>query len=162
MRGLPTDLPTDVPADLPVGPRAAEPPDGAAELRRFRRSRISLAAMYALPLALAPFMEADRRRATLFGVEGPRCPVGDSAGWPCPGCGLTRGFVTAVHGDWAESFSVHPAAALIVFLAAAGAAAHTFVAYRGEIARPLRIGFRIGRIAFFAALVFTMAWRATH
>ena len=162
MSGPPTDLPTDPPTESSTDPRAVAPPDHAGERRRFRRSRILLAAMYALPLALAPFMEADRRRATFFGVEGPRCPVGDLAGWPCPGCGLTRGFVTAVHGEWAESFSAHPAAVLIVLLAAAGAAAHAFVAYRGEIARPLRIGFRIGRVAFLLAMVLTTAWRAAR
>ncbi|MGC4933871.1 DUF2752 domain-containing protein [Gordonia sp. DT30] len=44
------------------------------------------------------------------GIEhGPiLCPFRLVTGLPCPGCGLTRAWVYACHGDWAQSFAAHP------------------------------------------------------
>ncbi|MDT9592977.1 DUF2752 domain-containing protein [Nocardioides zeae] len=36
------------------------------------------------------------------------CPFRLLTGLPCPGCGLTRSWVYAVHGWWGDSFASHP------------------------------------------------------
>ncbi|MFT4126645.1 MAG: DUF2752 domain-containing protein [Gordonia sp. (in: high G+C Gram-positive bacteria)] len=36
------------------------------------------------------------------------CPFRLLTGLPCPGCGLTRSWVYAMHGDWSQSFAAHP------------------------------------------------------
>ncbi len=35
------------------------------------------------------------------------CVLRNTTGIPCPGCGLTRSVVSAVHGDWKVSFQYH-------------------------------------------------------
>jgi len=45
--------------------------------------------------------------ATLF-VDIPVCPTAALFGMPCPGCGLTRATLAAVHGDFARAFHFHP------------------------------------------------------
>ena len=44
------------------------------------------------------------------GIEGGPiiCPFRLATGLPCPGCGLTRSWVYATHGDWSQSFAAHP------------------------------------------------------
>jgi hypothetical protein len=45
---------------------------------------------------------------SLFGVDIPVvCGFRRFTGWPCPGCGLTRSFVYAAHGQLAASFGAH-------------------------------------------------------
>ena len=38
----------------------------------------------------------------------PLCPTAAFAGIPCPGCGLTRASIAAIHGDTARAFQLHP------------------------------------------------------
>jgi hypothetical protein len=47
-------------------------------------------------------------------VELPLCPMAALLGLPCPGCGLTRAALAALHGDFAAALRFHP----LVFLAA--------------------------------------------
>ena len=42
------------------------------------------------------------------------CVLRNTTGVPCPGCGLTRSVVAAVHGDWNVSFAYHRMGPLIV------------------------------------------------
>jgi hypothetical protein len=35
------------------------------------------------------------------------CTFRQATGVPCPGCGLTRSVVAAVHGDWGSSYTYH-------------------------------------------------------
>lgn len=49
--------------------------------------------------------------------DGPvLCPVRRFTGVPCPGCGLTRTFVHALHGDVAAAFRAHAFGLLVVGL----------------------------------------------
>ena len=52
------------------------------------------------------------------------CAFHNVTGIPCPGCGLTRSFVSCGHGHLTQAFIYHPAgpllfAALIIYLALA-------------------------------------------
>lgn len=42
------------------------------------------------------------------------CGVRARFGVPCPTCGVTRGVVLAVHGAWADAWSLAPGAAMAV------------------------------------------------
>jgi hypothetical protein len=45
---------------------------------------------------------------SLFGVDIPVvCGFRRLTGWPCPGCGLTRSFVFAAHGQIGAAFGAH-------------------------------------------------------
>jgi hypothetical protein len=41
-------------------------------------------------------------------VDLPLCPTAATFGIPCPGCGLTRATLAALHGHVAEAFHFHP------------------------------------------------------
>ena len=43
------------------------------------------------------------------------CVLKQTTGIPCPGCGLTRSVVSAVHGDWAASRAFHHLGPLVLF-----------------------------------------------
>ena len=45
-----------------------------------------------------------------------RCPSKMLLHMDCPGCGLQRGIVALLKGNWAESFSIYPAALPILIL----------------------------------------------
>lgn len=38
----------------------------------------------------------------------PGCLIRDITGFPCPGCGMTRALLAAIHCDMAEAFRMHP------------------------------------------------------
>lgn len=83
-------------AETPAGPPApsstAEPPITGAVLAK----RAVVAAVLAAVLAA-------------FVVWGPAiCPVRNSVGVPCPGCGLTRSTVALLHGDFERALHFHP------------------------------------------------------
>lgn len=45
-------------------------------------------------------------------IDMPMCPTAATFGIPCPGCGLTRATLAALHGHFGEAFHLHP----LVFL----------------------------------------------
>ena len=45
--------------------------------------------------------------AAMF-VDVPLCPTAALFGMPCPGCGLTRATLAALHGDFTRAFHFHP------------------------------------------------------
>lgn len=54
-----------------------------------------------MTLGLAPFFGA------MF-LDLPMCPSAAAFGIPCPGCGLTRATLAALHGHFAQAFHYHP------------------------------------------------------
>ena len=46
------------------------------------------------------------------------CPFYNITGLPCPGCGLTRAFVSLGHGQWLQSLHWHPLGWLIALVLA--------------------------------------------
>ncbi len=42
------------------------------------------------------------------------CLLRQTSGLPCPGCGLTRSLVSAVHADWARSLTHHRMGLLVL------------------------------------------------
>lgn len=44
---------------------------------------------------------------------GIRCVFLNVSGWPCPFCGITRAYLAAGHGAWAEAFRQSPVGALL-------------------------------------------------
>lgn len=129
--------------------------DEAAAKSGFRRRRAGLAAAYALPFAIAPFLDVDATSASFRGVSGPPCLCAVATGLPCPGCGLTRAFAAAVQGDFALATAAHPAALLVVALAACGSALHAHAAWRGESGPVASRLLGAGRAIFLVALVWT-------
>ena len=48
--------------------------------------------------------------ATIVLVGFPLCPTATVLHIPCPGCGMTRATLAALHGDFRASFRFHPLA----------------------------------------------------
>jgi hypothetical protein len=46
--------------------------------------------------------------ATLAALDFPVCLTAGVLGLPCPGCGLTRATLAALHGRFEEAFRLHP------------------------------------------------------
>lgn len=46
--------------------------------------------------------------ALLLHILGIGCPIKFMFGISCPGCGMTRACLSAIHFDFAEAFSFHP------------------------------------------------------
>lgn len=67
--------------------------------------------MVATGLALEPGDDTLR----LAGIELPiLCTVRAISGLPCPGCGLTRSVVAALHGELARAVAAHPIGPLVL------------------------------------------------
>jgi Protein of unknown function (DUF2752) len=62
---------------------------------------------------------------TLAGFRLPEsCTFLQTTGIPCPGCGLTRSCVAAVHGRFGDSLAFHPLGIAVLLYAAAQALRH--------------------------------------
>jgi hypothetical protein len=88
----------------------------------FSRGRLShwvvlaaCGAIFSGALLLSPVSPASSH-LTLFTWELPStCSFHNLTGLPCPGCGLSRSIVAAVHGDLAGSWEYHRLGALTLF-----------------------------------------------
>lgn len=143
---------------------AGSPPrSGARTWRGEWWLRVGLLALcLGLPAGAALFAPAEPGDGglTLAGRSLPEvCALKRTTGVPCPGCGLTRSWVSAVHGDLAGSLAHHPLGWLILAYALAQGARHgawlALPARRGTVER---LGARLDRgIIPLAALLF-LAW----
>lgn len=139
---LRSDSASTASAGLPVSGR----PTGTTSLRVF-------ALLSAVALAGATVMSPEQA------ANGPVvCPFRLLTGLPCPGCGLTRAWVFALHGDLGAAMSANPFVlvtlpAAVVLVIAAGAA---FVRRRPlPDARPL-LGWVAVRALFAVWLAFAV------
>ncbi len=74
---------------------------------------------------LEPVAPGDGERIAVAGVTLPEvCTFKETLGLPCPGCGLTRSWVSALHGDLGNSLAHHSLGWLVLLYAAAQAARH--------------------------------------
>lgn len=82
--------------------------DLAAERERHRRMLVISVAAIILSFLLV--IRSDGRVALSFlpGLPAPEtCFAKSGFGIPCPGCGLTRSFISLAHGDWAGAWGFH-------------------------------------------------------
>ena len=78
------------------------------------------AVFFSAVLMFAIFSSVNFGRVTLFGYTIPSlCMFHNLTGFDCPGCGITRSFIFALHGQWYNSYLMHlwgiPLAAIVVF-----------------------------------------------
>lgn len=66
-------------------------------------------------LKLGAFLLAGGFYLLLYGLQV-GCLFRSVTGWPCPGCGMTRAWVSLLHGDVAGMFYHHPMAPLMPVL----------------------------------------------
>ncbi len=92
-----------------------------------------------------------------FGARGPTCPLGACLGpIACPGCGLCRSTVAALHGQFATAVAAHPAGPVLALLLLTGSALHLdILRRRRETALHARCR-RAGHILFVIAV--TAGW----
>jgi len=50
-----------------------------------------------------------------IGLGGWRCPIKETLGVPCPGCGLSIAMVTLLQGKWRKALSLHAFAPIFLF-----------------------------------------------
>jgi Protein of unknown function (DUF2752) len=78
------------------------------------------ALFFSTVLMFAAFSSVNFGRVTLFGYTIPSlCMFHNLTGFDCPGCGITRSFIYALHGQWYNSYLMHllgiPLAAIVIF-----------------------------------------------
>jgi hypothetical protein len=44
------------------------------------------------------------------------CASRQIVGYPCPGCGLTRGFIALLHGQWQKAWHYNPGVYMVILL----------------------------------------------
>lgn len=94
------------------------------------RSRVAVLIL-ALPLALGLLVRVEGMRASLFGLEGPICVVGEWCGPAgCPGCGLTRSTALTLQGDLGGAAALNWAGLALVAACAAGLLLHLDILLR--------------------------------
>lgn len=81
--------------------------------------------LVALAFLLQPAEAGVGDRLTVAGLPLPEvCALKQATGLPCPGCGLTRSWVSALHGDLAASAVHHPLGWLVLLYALAQVVRH--------------------------------------
>lgn len=71
-------------------------------------TRLALIAGVVGMVGAAALLSPNPASLRLFGVELPiLCTIRSVTGYPCPGCGLTRAIVSAVHGEFRASLASH-------------------------------------------------------
>jgi hypothetical protein len=78
------------------------------------------AAVFSVLLIFAALSSVNFGKVSLFGYTIPSlCMFHNITGFDCPGCGITRSFIYALHGQWDNSYLMHlwgiPLAAIVAF-----------------------------------------------
>ena len=104
------------------------PPGRTAEPRAYAAARPdplyhgALLAISTIILALAVVLSIrDRSQVLLPWLNIPLpdlCMLRRVTGFGCPGCGMTRCFISLAHGDWAAAWSYNPAGLFLFWLIA--------------------------------------------
>jgi len=80
----------------------------ALRLRRIDTSHWRDALIPAAILTACFVASASPNSVSLFGLRIPNtCPFKALTGLDCPGCGITRAMILAVHGRWLDSYFMH-------------------------------------------------------
>lgn len=146
IRGDLRRLGTSMASPRPQDPRAADR----------ARSRVAVL-LLAVPLVLGLLIRVEGASASLFGVEGPACVLGEVGGpGACPGCGLTRATALTLHGDVAAAAALNWAGVALVLACALGLALHLDILFRAGRRTPthhrlLSLGARAFALAVAAA-----------
>ena len=116
-----------------------------------------------LPAAAALFAPAEPGvdgGLTVAGHPLPEvCALKRTTGVPCPGCGLTRSWVAAVHGDVAGSVAHHPLGWLLLAYALVQAARHgAWLVLPGRRAAVERLGAPLDRGVIALGVLLFLAW----
>jgi hypothetical protein len=117
----------------------------------------------ALLLALALSVRG-QSQVVLPGLQLPLpelCMLRRTAGLDCPGCGLTRCFISLAHGDFASAWSYNPAGLLLFVMVALQVPFRAYQLWRIRLGQPeLSLG-RITPVVFAAlALALFAQWVA--
>ena len=76
--------------------------------KKSRRNALAIGFVSAGILLGAWISSASRESVKVFGIGIPGlCPFKILTTFDCPGCGLTRSLIFAIHGRWAESYQMH-------------------------------------------------------
>ncbi|RPI70304.1 MAG: DUF2752 domain-containing protein [Desulfobacteraceae bacterium] len=87
------------------------------------------------------------------------CIFRNTTGLPCPGCGLTRAFVSAAHGNFALSLYFHRLGWLIIFYTILQMLRHVvWLALTGRRLFIERLGFWLDRALIPIAILLIINW----
>lgn len=136
----------------------------AAPTREERALRLGLVLLFAFLVAVAALLRPTPPGAesglTVAGLRVPEvCALYRTTGIPCPGCGLTRSWVSAVHGDLGASLAHHSLGWLVLLYVLAQAARHgSWLALPGQRGRIERFGARLDRGVIALGVLLFVAW----
>ncbi len=148
-----------------VAARSAVPAATPAREERWLRAGVVALCLGAVLTAalLRPVAAGSGGRLSVAGVALPGvCAFREATGIPCPGCGLTRSWVAALHGDLAGSLRFHPLGWLVLLYALAQAARHGAWLGLARFRRGIeRIGWFLDRGVVALGALLLVAWVPT-
>ncbi len=92
----------------------------------------------------------------------PVCPMAAVLHVPCPGCGMTRATLAALHGDFTESFRMHPLAMFFTPMLGLYFAAHavSYIRHGASRVDELLVGKWVDRALIVLLLAMLGVWIA--
>ena len=100
----------DLPDDSRTLPQA--PSDNLVVRRLEMRYHATFLVVSIIILLLSFLMNLEGHAGVAISLGGQTlpslCTFRNLTGWDCPGCGMTRSFISLAHGQWYESLNYHP------------------------------------------------------